>query len=82
MLRLGSVCAHPDPAGGFPEGVGWNRSPGAGFEIADVFCMSPAWSEPFEGQLPQFSPEQICLDVGRIQARALLAWASVLRTSY
>jgi hypothetical protein len=29
------------------------------------------------GQLPQFSPEQICLDVGRNQARALLAWANV-----
>ena len=28
-----------------------------------------------KGQPPQFSPEQICLDVGRIQAPARLAWA-------
>ena len=37
---------------------------------------------PTKGQPPQFSPEQICLDVGRIQAPARLAWAIVIRVSF
>jgi len=53
-------------------GVGWSRLPAAG---GAVIGAKPAEPEPFEGQPPQFSPEQTCLDVGRNRARAHFAWA-------
>jgi hypothetical protein len=56
-------------------GVGWNRPSAVGYEF-DRSVSSLA--EPFEGQLPRFSPEQICLVVGRGQALVLLAWAKAL----
>ena len=38
--------------------------------------------ELFEGQFPQFSPEQNCLDVGGNYARARFAWAKALCAAF
>ena len=56
-------------------GVGWSR-PSAAESAARV--ADSAKPEPFEGQPRQFSPEQICLEVGRNRARARFAWADTL----
>ena len=79
MLRLGSVCAHPDRLVDIPYGVGWSRPPAAGrdFNIASV----QQGQSLFEGQPSQFSPEQDCLDVGRNRARALCVGKCVLGKS-
>jgi hypothetical protein len=49
-------------------------STGPGHRLRDVAPVRQSQS-PFEGQPTQSSPEQICLEVGGIQARARLAWA-------
>jgi len=61
------------PAGGLPFGDLLEQAAGgwARFHLVRVpQSQSPARATS------RFLPEQACLDVGRIQARALLAWAS------
>ena len=65
MLRLGSVCCYPDRLVDCLKG-----SAGTGRRLLDLVRVQ-ASQKPFEGQPPQSSPEQACLDVGRSQARAL-----------
>jgi len=82
VLRLGSVCRGSQ--GRFARlgtfirtgwlmplvGVGWNRPLAAESVEADADSAEP---EPLEGRHGQFSPEQICLDVGRSWALARFA---------
>ena len=51
-------------------GFGWNRPLAAESVEADADSAGP---EPLEGRHGQFSPEQICLDVGRSWALARIA---------
>jgi hypothetical protein len=87
VLRLGSVYTDPyrliDPFQRFWFRGRRNRQPAAEAALKPIQSgQSQAGPErDRQGQPPQFSPEQICLDVGRIQAPARLAWAIVFRAS-
>ncbi len=52
---------------------------GTGKWLLNAGCQYRVQCElkPLEGQPPQSSPEQICLEVGGIKARARFAWAIV-----
>ncbi len=67
---------HPDRLVDSPDGVRLEQATGCW--MRGKIGASSAKPKPFEGQPPQFSPEQICLEVGRNRARARFAWAKAL----
>jgi hypothetical protein len=84
VLRLGSVYTDPyrlgDPFPRFTKGQ-TEQATGGWIRLESLSSQARARLDPRgpdKGQPPRFSPEQICLDVGRIQAPARLAWAIAL----